>query len=39
VLHGELQDGRGNSSYRDLSAEPQVHDLRRFLALSLPFPV
>jgi len=38
VLHGELRDGRGNASYRDLSTEPQVRDLRRFLALTLSFP-
>jgi hypothetical protein len=38
VLHGEPRDGRGNASFRDLLAEPQVPDLRRFLALTLPFP-
>jgi hypothetical protein len=38
MLHGEPLDGRGNGSFRDLSVEPQVRDLRRFLALTLPFP-
>jgi hypothetical protein len=38
MLHGEQRDGRGNGSYRGLSAAPQVRDLRRFLALSRPFP-
>jgi hypothetical protein len=36
--HGEQRDGRGNGRDRGSSAEPQVRDLRRFLALSLPFP-
>jgi hypothetical protein len=38
VLHGEPRDGRGNDSFRDVLVEPQVRDLRRLLALTLPFP-
>jgi len=38
MLLGELRDGRGNGSCRDLSAARQVRDLPGFLALSLPFP-
>jgi hypothetical protein len=38
MLRGELRDGRGNGSCRDLSVARQVPDLAGFLALSLPFP-
>ena len=38
MLHGELRDGRGNGSCRDLSVERQVRDLPGFLALSQSLP-
>jgi hypothetical protein len=46
ALHGEPRKvrgapqraGRGNGRDRGWSAAPQVRDLRRLLALSLPFP-
>jgi hypothetical protein len=42
MLHGEQRDGRGNGSCRGLSIITAglltSADLRRFLALSLPFP-
>jgi hypothetical protein len=38
ALHGEQRAGRGNGRDRGWTAAPQVRDLRRLLALSLPFP-